>query len=326
MAANPQRLIETPADGVDTLSAVLRAVRLSGSLQFCVAASTAWETDDKPRIGRTTTGAVVPFHVLVSGSAWVRIGDTTTPLAAGDVVAFPFGTGHAIGTGEGGQLVAPSEEIPPGPVGRVPIVRYGDGPLRSRLLCGYLRCEAVEFPPLAAALPAMLRFSSGYPLGDGWAAVTVRQMVAEADRPSPGGLSLLERLSETLFIHLLRQSMAELAGSGGWFGALADPPLARCLAAIHADPDRDWTVAELAGIAGLSRSTLTNRFAAVLATTPRRYVADWRLFRAREVLRTTSRKIAAIAYEAGYSSEAAFNRAFARAFGVPPARWRSDLG
>lgn len=306
------------------MSAVLRSVRLSGSLQFCLAASTDWETDDKPRLGRTTTGTVVPFHVLVSGSAWVRIGDTTTILAPGDVVAFPFGTGHAIGSGEGGPVVAPSQEVPSGLTGRVPVVRYGDGPLRSRLLCGYLRCEALEFRPLAAALPPILRLVSGYPLGDGWAAVTVRQMVAEADNPSPGGLSLLERLSETLFIHLLRQCMAEAAGTGGWLAALADPPLARCLAAIHADPDRDWTVADLSTAAGLSRSTLTSRFAAVLATTPRRYVAEWRLFRARQALRTTSNKIAAIAYEAGYSSEAAFSRAFARAFGMPPARWRQD--
>ncbi len=317
-------MIETPTAEADTLSALLRAVRLSGSLQFCVAASTDWETDDKPRMARMTTGAVVPFHVLVSGSAWVRIGDSTTPLAPGDVVAFPFGTGHAIGTGQGGQLVAPSQEVPQGQTGRVPVVRYGDGPLRSRLLCGYLRCEALEFRPLATALPPMLRLASGYPQGDGWAAVTVRQMVAEADSFSPGGLSLLERLSETLFIHLLRQCMAEAAGTEGWLAAITDPPLARCLAAIHADPDRDWTVADLSATAGLSRSALTSRFAAVLATTPRRYVADWRLFRARQALRTTSNKIATIAYEAGYSSEAAFNRAFARAFGKPPARWRQD--
>lgn len=324
LAANPQRLTETPADGADTLSAVLRSVRLSGSLQFCVAASTDWETDDKPGMARLTTGSVVPFHVLVSGSAWVRIGESTTQLVPGDIIAFPFATGHAIGTGRGGTLVAPSQEIPRGPFGRVPVVRYGDDPPRTRLLCGYLRCEALEFRPLAAALPQMLHLSSGYPVGDSWASVTVRQMVAEADTPSPGGLSLLERLSESLFIELLRQCMADAAGTGGWLAALADPHLARCLTAIHSDPDHDWSIADLTAAAGLSRSTLTARFAAVLDTTPSRYVADWRLFRARQALRTTSRRIASIAYDAGYSSEAAFNRAFTRAFGIPPARWRQD--
>jgi transcriptional regulator GlxA family with amidase domain len=108
----------------------------------------------------------------------------------------------------------------------------------------------------------------------------------------------------------------------GWLAALADPSLARCLALIHDDPGCDWSVESLAKAAGLSRSTLAERFEAVLDTSPMRYVRDWRLYLASVALRTTGRTVAAIGHDAGYGTEAAFNRAFSRAYGAPPAAWR----
>jgi transcriptional regulator GlxA family with amidase domain len=116
--------------------------------------------------------------------------------------------------------------------------------------------------------------------------------------------------------------LAASAGSVGWLAALADPSLARCLAAIHAEPARDWSVQDLAVESGLSRSTLAERFESVLETPPMRYVRDWRLFLASIALSTTNQAVAAIAYNAGYGTEAAFSRAFSRAYGAPPATYR----
>jgi AraC-like DNA-binding protein len=328
LAGLPKRLIENPGQAGrgqgddDVLSSVLKGIRLSGSLQFCFMPAGDWHTDDKPAFSGGGAG-VMPFHILVEGSCWLKVQGRHLDLAPGDIVAFPFATGHQLGHGSGGSMINPAAALPPKPWRETPIVRHGRGPSRQRLLCGYLQCDAMDFRPLRKALPVLLHMRTEGTADAGWLRATVAQIVSEVDRPRTGGLSMLERLTEIVFIELLRHEiLAAQAGSAGWLAALADPALARCLALIHDAPDRGWSVQMLASEAGLSRSTLAERFEAVLGTSPMRYVRDWRLYLAGGALRTTGRSIAAIGHEAGYGTEAAFNRAFSRAYGVPPAAWR----
>lgn len=327
MAAPPNVLIENPpADAEDVLSNVLRTVRLAGSLQFCFAPSGNWQTDGKPRMAALgKSSSTVPFHIVVEGDCWLKVGPIDTELHAGDVVAFPFGTGHQLGAGDTGILVTPVADLPPKPWRELPIMRYGDGSRQVRLLCGYLQCDALNFGPLRQAMPELLHARTAEAGGSAWLGATIAQIVAEADRPRSGGLSMLERLTEIIFIELLRHHMNEIGGDErGWLAALADPALSRCLAAIHQDPGRDWSVVNLSAASGLSRTTLMDRFEAILGTSPVRYVRDWRLYLASADLTATTKAIAAIADEAGYGTEAAFNRAFSRAYGTPPAAWRQN--
>jgi AraC-like DNA-binding protein len=135
---------------------------------------------------------------------------------------------------------------------------------------------------------------------------------------------MLPRLTEIIFIEILRhQIMMAEPHATGWLAALADPALSRCLSLIHDDPRRDWSLEQLAAASGLSRSALADRFQAMLSTSPIRYIRDWRLYLASVALATSGQPIATIAYEAGYATEAAFNRAFSRAFATPPAAWRA---
>ncbi|MGE0280162.1 MAG: AraC family transcriptional regulator [Rhizobiaceae bacterium] len=308
------------------MSNVLRTVRLAGSLQFCFAPSGNWQTDGKPRLAALgKSSSTVPFHIVVEGACWLRMGAIETELCAGDVVAFPFGTGHQLGAGDTGILVTPVADLPPKPWRELPIMRYGDGSRQVRLLCGYLQCDALNFSPLRQAMPELLHARTTEAEGSAWLRATIAQIVAEADRPRSGGLSMLERLTEIIFIELLRHYMSEMrSGQGGWLAALADPALSRCLAVIHQDSSRDWSVADLSATSGLSRTALTDRFETVLGTSPMRYVRDWRLYLASAELMATTKPIAAIADEAGYGTEAAFNRAFSRAYGAPPAAWRQN--
>lgn len=335
MAGPPKDLIGTPerqtagalsAPGAgDVLSEVLRTVRLTGSLQFCFMPSGDWQTDDTPAFGATSGGTpdVMPFHIVVEGACWLKMDGHMTELAAGDVVAFPFSSGHQLGVGRNGRLVIPTDGLPPKPWRELPVLRHGEGPAALRLLCGYVRCDGMNFQPLRAALPAMLHVRTAAPAETRWLKATIDQIVAEVDAPRTGGLSMLERLTEIIFIELLRHHiMTAGAGSAGWLAALADPALGRCLALIHENPRRDWTAPELAAAAGLSRSSLAGRFETVLDSSPMRYVRDWRLYLASVALAAGTRSIAAIAEEAGYGTEAAFNRAFSRAYGTPPATWR----
>jgi AraC-like DNA-binding protein len=228
-----------------------------------------------------------------------------------------------MGVDSGGRVITPVRDLPPKPWREVPVLRYGEEECsRVAVLCGYLQCDAISFRPLRDALPALIHVRTASDDAT-WLRATVTQIVAEVGSGRPGALSMLERLTEIVFIELLRHQVAAAGpGAVGWLAALADPALGRCLAVIHDDPRRDWSVQELAAVSALSRSVLAERFEAMLGTSPIRYVRDWRLCLASVALTTTGRTIASVAYDAGYSDEAAFSRAFSRAYGMPPAAWR----
>lgn len=310
----------------DVLSAVLRSVRIAGSLQFCVAAAGTWQTDATPRLGRGTgnPSPVVPFHVVAEGGCWLRIEGKEFSLTAGDVVAFPFGTGHAIGVGEDGVLIQPSADLPPKPWSDIPVVRYGDGVPGLRLLCGYINLEALNFEPLKQSLPHLIHVKAYAADASPLLRSAVQRMIAEADGKEAGGQSVLERLTEIILIELLRHEiLAQKISDKGLLSAMTDPVLGICLAAIHGDPAKHWSVAALAKASAVSRTVLEERFQNVLATSPMRYVRDWRLYLASVALRSSRAPVSRIALEAGYGTEAAFTRAFAKSFGHPPARWRA---
>src|SRR4029077_17241293 len=108
----------------------------------------------------------------------------------------------------------------------------------------------------------------------------------------------------------------------GWLAGARDQAVGKSLALLHRRPSHPWTIAELAAEVGLSRSVLVERFTRYLSEPPIAYVTGWRLRLAAQALTSTARGIADIASDVGYESEAAFNRAFKRLFGLPPAQYR----
>jgi AraC-like DNA-binding protein len=329
LAGEPGNLTASPnpitsdAQGPDVLSEVLRSIRLSGSLQFCFAPAGQWQTAGEGGLSRLSDQPnPIPFHILVEGPCWLGMGDgRKISLEAGDVVAFPSRASHQLFTNTDGEKFNPTGELPPKPWRELPVLRYGEGGTRTRLLCGYLTCEAMNFSPLRNSLPELIHVRTARTDEASWLRATIAQIVQEADHPRTGGLSMLERLTEMLFIEMLRHQMAE-APASGWLAALRDPALARCLTLIHDDPKQEWTVNNLSSESGVSRSTLMERFETVLGTSPMRYVRDWRLCLASIELTSGKRPIVRVAEDAGYGTEAAFSRAFSRAYGMPPAAWR----
>lgn len=329
----PKALSENPTGnsgsaGDDALSSLLGTIRLSGSLQFCFMPTGSWQTDAAPSLAQLSADAsgTMPFHVVAEGSCWLELDGVRTALEAGDVVVFPFGSGHQLGAGENGRLVTPTQDLPQKPWREIPILRYGDEARRVRLLCGYLQCDALTFLPLRQSLPKLIHTRMQGANDADWLRATIRQMVAEVDRPRAGGIAMLPRLTEIAFIEILRhQILMAPPAATGWFAALADPLLSRCLALIHDDPKQDWSLKRLSAASAASRSTLAERFRMTLDTSPMRYLRDWRLHLASVTLGTSGQAIAVVAHAAGYDTEAAFNRAFTRAYGKPPAAWRKAL-
>jgi len=134
---------------------------------------------------------------------------------------------------------------------------------------------------------------------------------------------MLGRLTEMMFVEILREYMHRLpANHGGWLAGLNDPHVGQALRLLHASPERDWTVDELAREVAVSRSVLAQRFTDLVGDAPMHYLANWRMQLAKEMMRDGVGSIQDVATRVGYDSEAAFNRAFKRATGSPPAAWR----
>lgn len=308
----------------DTLSTVLRSVRLTGSVQFCFMPAGNWRVDAPKSMGRDLGMLrVVPFHIIADGHCWLKTHEVRTELGPGDIIAFPRGAAHQLGAGDCGPLVNPLADMARAQSDGIPVLQYGDAPNRVRMMCGYLECDALDFRPIRDIVPDLLLVRTASDPGACWLAASVTQIVTEVDQPSAGGRTVLERLTEMMFVELLRRefSKRDTAGSG-WVAAAADPVVGKCLSLIHERPTSDWTIEQLAQFAGTSRSVLIARFNLLLGASPIAYIRNWRLHLASMALLQGDKPLADVAFEAGYASEAAFNRAFKRAYHQPPAGWR----
>ncbi len=158
---------------------------------------------------------------------------------------------------------------------------------------------------------------------NGWLGSFVRAAVDEADNKRPGGEGVLARLSELMFIEVVRRYVESLpAEQTGWLAGLRDRHVGRALNLLHGNPSRAWTLDQLVKEVGLSRSSLVERFSHFVGQPPMQYLAEWRMQIAAGLLAQGSDNVARVAAAVGYESEAAFSRAFKKLVGMPPAAWR----
>jgi AraC-like DNA-binding protein len=207
--------------------------------------------------------------------------------------------------------------------GRITAHKQGATGNATRIICGYLACDKRLAEPILFGLPRLLKVSMGGGGTAAWVQSSIKFSVAESASARPGSAAVLARLSEVLFAEAIRHYMDELpAGNSGWLAGLRDRHVGRALALLHEQPAHRWTVDQLAKKVGLSRSALAERFNELIGSPPMQYLARWRTSLAARALRETKASIVRVAEDVGYESEAAFNRAFKREFGLPPAAWR----
>jgi len=199
----------------------------------------------------------------------------------------------------------------------------GGGGTTTRFVCGYLSCDPLLCGPILESLPPILKVNVRTDRSGHWLEHSILHLVEEAASDRAGSDAMLAKLSEALFVDTLRRYVTGLPDqSTGWLAGARDPVVGKSLALMHRRASHPWTIADLAVEVGVSRSALVERFTRYLSDSPMSYLTGWRLRLAAQALTTTPKGVADIAADVGYESEAAFNRAFKRTFGMPPARYR----
>jgi AraC-like DNA-binding protein len=203
--------------------------------------------------------------------------------------------------------------------------QFGGGPDEARLICGFLGCDRLPFNPVIQALPRIIHIADGYTAGDGWLSSLISAIMNESGKQRLGAESVLSKLSELLFIEVVRCYMESLPReTQNWFTALSDPHVGRAIRLMHGDIRRPWTLAELAREVGTSRTILIERFKSYLDVAPMTYLFNWRMQIAAGMIAGHASSLSRIGANVGYESEAAFSRAFKRATGISPAAWRAQ--
>jgi len=313
---------------MDALSDVLRTVRLTGAIFFDIQASAPWVAETPS--GEAIVGAMFPgserlicYHIITQGSCWACIpGQQPMRLSAGDIIVLPHGDTHVLSSTPGLRRTPDMSLYRLPSDGHLPVSLSMGDPQGdpAHFVCGFLGWDARPYNPLLTALPRVIVVNDH---AGGALAAYVQFALAESKQPRMGGQCVLGRLSELMFVDVVRRYLETLpADRTDWLAGLRDPFVGRALAAFHRNPARAWTIESLARNAGLSRSGLAERFTQFVGQPPMQYLTSWRMQLAANQLLSGMESVAAIASRVGYESEAAFSRAFKKAVGTPPSQWR----
>jgi len=302
---------------MDVLGDVLAVCAVSGTVAATIDAGERWGLglDQVP-------GAA--FHAIATGTAWLRVpGRPAVQLMPGDVVLLPGGAPHRL-SGDPDAAVtafdhaAAAQAMPAGGV-----LQVGAPPVRTRILCATYRQDPIASTRLFSLLPHVMHVAAGA-RGRGALDDTLRLLAAEIAEPQPARAVVLDRLVDILLIQVLRAWLSDAPDAlpASWLRAMSDDVVAPALAALHADPAREWTLQTLAERASVSRATLARRFTSTVGESPGAYLTRWRMDLAARRLRDTDDPVSVVARSVGYTSEYAFSRAFTRARTLPPGRYR----
>ncbi|WP_338710005.1 AraC family transcriptional regulator [Streptomyces virginiae] len=303
---------------MDVLTDVLAVTKTGGTATARLSASAPWgvEMSDVP---------VAAFHAVIQGACWLRLpGMEPIQLVAGDITLMAAGGGHALSSEPTGPLTSLEDILRAQPEGSSSeVVIPGPGPA-AKVICGGYRYSSQANHPLLSLLPPVVHLPADQSPGRRDLADCLRMLASELLERGPGSQTLVDRLVDVLLVHIVRQWLTSHDDAGAsWLRGLRDPEVAATIALMHERPAHPWTIEELARRGGVSRATLVRRFTALAGEPPQSYLTRWRMELAARSLREGREPLGAIAGSVGYTSEFAFSRAFTRARGESPGRYRS---
>ena len=268
------------------------------------------------------------FHFVAEGDCWLRAGDADwTPLRRGDAVLLPRGTPH---------ILASSPDVPAVDIDALPRVAVSDAiylvgaepdaaadGTTHTMFCAGLRFNLDAQHPLLAMMPAVIR-AGELARRDPTVPALLDAMEREVAQNRVGACGILARMADVLAATTIRAWVeCVCSDTTGWIAALRCPITGKALAAIHADPAREWSVPALARLSGSSRSAFATAFKNAVGETPARYIARLRMAQASEWIGAKGMRVSVAADRLGYESEASFSRAYKRIMGRPPSAART---
>lgn len=280
---------------MDVVSDIVRLLRLRSSVYFHSSFCGSWAVDGANPYQAT-------FHLIARGNCWLHLPEQQQSIAltGGDLVVFPRDIVHTIS----------DDKVPPRHVKSPPAAAGEDEIATTSLICGYFNFDSSQLNPLLEAMPDVLHIRNEDP-GRTFALNQLLKFITiETEQAAPGAESVVDRLTEILFIHVIRAFMQQQGKDSGLLAALADAQLSKVIHAIHADPGHKWSVDKLAQQAGMSRSAFARHFQQITHTTPMQYVTHWRMQLAYDAFLNSKDSVASVAERYGYQTEASFRKAF----------------
>lgn len=305
---NSPNLVGNSPEMVDPLADVIRLLRPRAVFSKGITGAGRWA------VSYRAFGSP-GFCAMLDGRCRLAVaGEEPVTLEAGDFVLLPATPAFVMSGFEPVTPVAidPEHSHAPGES-----IRHGDpdGPADVRMQGGYFLFDSPDAGLLVSLLPTMIHIR-----GDARLATVVHLFGDEAGSARAGRDLILERLVEVLLVESLRASQGRDAPPGLLRG-LADPRIANALRHMHGDPERTWTVEELAAAAGMSRSAFFDRFTRTVGLRPMEYLMAWRMAVAKDLLREGTVTLDEVARRVGYGSASTFSTAFSRHVGQPPGRF-----
>jgi len=316
---------------MDALSEILRIIKLDSAIYFNAEFCEPWclsSPEARTLAPVLVRGAahVIIYHLLHEGRAYVELEHgERVQLSAGDIVTFPHGHSHVLGSGSRVAPIDAGKALPDVLERGLELRQLGGNGASSKFICGFLACEPALSHAFLGGLPPLIKVNIRDDPSGQWLENSLKFSVVEAAKRDPGASAMLAKLSEVVFAETLRRYVNHLPdGQTGWLAGARDVDVGKALTLFHQRQAHPWTVGELAREVGLSRTVLTERFRHFLGESPIAYLTRWRMQLGARSLTSTSHSVAQIAMDVGYESESAFNRAFKREYGVPPAKYRKE--
>ena len=298
----------------DLVGDVLETLRFKGSIFFRSDLAAPWgmslDTVDIPR-----------FHIAMSGSCFVG-SDNAEPVNIHhmEIVMLPSGRSHWIADQPGRQLIS---SLQAGDACELGNPLFQQGKITQSLMCGMVHYDKASSHPILDSLPQVLHFQGLVSKDPIWKTVMLIESEMQRTRGKCG--TIVDRLTEVLFLQLLNRYVHENKEMTGFLAALRDKRIHKALTLIHLDPNFNWSIASLGERVGMSRATLVRHFQSSVGLAPMAYILNWRMMKAYNLIKYSNANLEQIAEQVGFASARTLSKAFQRQYSVTPSELRSTL-
>ncbi len=313
MLKNVAYQLKCPTSEFNVLDDVIDTLRFRGSIFFHSCLAAPW--------GMSLASIAMPrFHIAMAGGFTIGAGGRNIDVEPMDIVMVPDGGMHWIADQVGRELV-PSEQA--GDACALGSPLFQQGKITNKVMCGLVEYDEAIKHPILSALPSIIQLSNIKSNDNIW--MTVKLIDAEINRTKSKKNSIIDRLTEVLFIQLLNNYIDKNEHLTGFLSALKEPRLNKILQLIHQHPERQWTLDIISDAAGMSRATLQRKFTTGIGVSPMAYISRWRMAKAYQLLKYSNLSLEDIAEVIGFSDARTLRHAFKEQYGETPSQFRNKL-